>query len=301
MCIKCETLGHLGGAATKIRHLLRLLHKEVDFTVILTHPCWRRNKQVMGFLKELNIPHCMVKDLPRRVSGAVLAICELQFFSSGVAQRLKDKGLRIVWSNEMMWEFKGEAEAVKAGLIDRVLWLSPLQWNAFKKMYRGVPSTMVGNYIDPDDFHWREHRNETFTIGRLSRLDPVKFPLDFPNFYELFGLEDVRYRVMAWSEEMAKQYRWHRFKESWGRVVVEAMLTGCPPLVPVGYHFHNMLVDEESGYLCGPFAERKEAVQRLYGDYPHRLRMSKRCAEYAREVHCDVGRHRAIWREALAA
>ena len=327
------TPGHLGGAATKIRHLLRLLHKEVDFTVILTHPSWRRNKQVMGFLKELNIPHCMVKDLPRRVSGVVLAICELQFFSSGVAQRLKDKGLRIVWSNEMMWEFKGEAEAVKAGLIDRVLCLSPLQWNVFKEMYRGVPSTMVGNYIDPDDFHWRERRNETFTIGRLSRPDPVKFPLDFPNFYELLGLGDVRYRVMAWSEEMAKQYRWHRFgpewellpknkmasldflwsldvfvyplghrfKESWGLVVVEAMLTGCPPLVPVGHHFHNMLVDEESGYLCGPFAEWKEAVQRLYRDYSHRLRMSKRCAEYAREVHCDAERHRAIWREALAA
>ena len=66
------TPGHLGGAATKIRHLLRLLHKEVDFTVILTHPCWRRNKQVIGFLRELNIPHCKVKDLPRRVSGVFL-------------------------------------------------------------------------------------------------------------------------------------------------------------------------------------------------------------------------------------
>ncbi len=53
------TPGYLGGAATKIRHLLRLLHKEMDFTVILTHPSWRKNKQVMGFLKKLNIPHCM--------------------------------------------------------------------------------------------------------------------------------------------------------------------------------------------------------------------------------------------------
>lgn len=104
---------------------------------------------------------------------------------------------------------------MKAGLIDRVLCLSPLQWNVFKEMYRGVPSTMVGNYIDPDDFHWKERRDETFTIGRLSRPDPVKFPLDFPNFYELLGLADVRYRVMAWSEEMAKQYRWHRFGPEW--------------------------------------------------------------------------------------
>ncbi len=265
----------------------------------------------------------------------VLAICELHFFSSGVAQRLKDKGLKIVWSNEMMWEFKGEAKSAKAGLVDRVLWLSEFQSKvkAFAEMYRNVPYTIVENYIDPDDFHWKERRNETFTIGRLSRPDPVKFPRNFPNFYELLGLRDVRYRIMAWSEEMANQYRWHRFgpewellpknkmpaldflwsldvfvyplghrfKESWGRVVVEAMLTGCPPLVPVGHHFHNMLLDKESGYLCGPFEEWQEAVQQLYRDYPHRLRMSKRCTEYAREVHCDPERHRAIWREALAA
>lgn len=176
------TPGHLGGATTKIRHLLRLLHKEADLTVILTHPSQHQYKQVMGFLMDLNIPHCIVKDLPSRVSGVVLAICELQFFSSGVVQRLKDKGLRIVWSNEMMWEFNGEVEAVKAGLIDRVLWLSPLQRNVFKEMYRVMPSTMVGNYIDTDDFHWRERRDETFTMGWLSRPDPVKFPLDFFQF-----------------------------------------------------------------------------------------------------------------------
>ncbi|MCS1411998.1 MAG: hypothetical protein M2R45_05201 [Verrucomicrobia subdivision 3 bacterium] len=328
------TPGNIGGAATKIRHLLRLLHQEVDFTVILTHPSWRKNKQVMGFLAELKIPHCLLKELPRQVSGVVLAICELQFFSSGVARRLKEKGLKIVWSNEMMWSFKGEAEAVKAGLIDRVLWVSEFQSKveAFAEMYRGVPSVIVENYIDPDDFHWKERRNETFTIGRLSRPDPVKYPLNFPHFYEALVPGDVRYRVMAWSEEMAKQYRWHRFgpewellpknnlatvdflwsldlfvyplrhrfRESWGRVVVEAMLTGCPPVVPRGHHFHNMLVDDESGYLCGSFEEWQAAVERLYRDYPFRQRMSRRCSDYARETHCDPAGHRSIWLEALS-
>lgn len=52
-------------------------------------------------------------------------------------------------------------------------------------------------------------------------------------------------------------------------VVVEAMLTTCPSLVPVGHHFHNMLLGKESGHLCGPFAEWKEATQRLYWDYLH--------------------------------
>lgn len=54
--------------------------------------------------------------------------------------------------------------------------------------------------------------------------------------------------------------RWgYWLRESWGQVVVESMLTTCTPLVPVGHHFHNMLLDKESGDLCGPFAEWKEA------------------------------------------
>lgn len=77
-------------------------------------------------------------------------------------------------------------------------WLFSLQWIVSKEVYRGLFSTMVGNYIDLDDFHWGEQRNEMFTIGRLSRPDSVKFPLNFPNFYELLGLGDVCCRVMAW-------------------------------------------------------------------------------------------------------
>ena len=37
------------------------------------------------------------------------------FFTSGAAWEAKSRGLRVVWSNEMMFPFKGEAEAVKEG------------------------------------------------------------------------------------------------------------------------------------------------------------------------------------------
>jgi hypothetical protein len=115
-------------------------------------------------------------------------------------------------------------------------------------------------------------------LGRLSRPDPAKYPLDFPVFYEELGLGEVRYRVIAWSPEVAKQYRWHRFgpewellpprkesalrflhsldvflyplghriKESWGRAVVEAMLTGCVPVVPEGHQLHELVVSSFS-------------------------------------------------------
>src|SRR5260370_40669915 len=95
---------------------------------------------------------------------------------------------------------------------------------------------------------------------------------------------------MAWSPEVEKQYRWHRFgsewellpekkepalkflysldafvyplghriKESWGRAVVEAMLTGCVPVVPAGHQFHKLMAHGESCFICGKYCEWQE-------------------------------------------
>lgn len=81
--------------------------------------------------------------------------------------------------------------------------------------YQGVPSYLTGNYVDPDDYMWRQRFNPVFTIGRLSRADPMKYPMDFPVFYEELGLKDARYRVMAWGPEVQRQFRWHRFGPEW--------------------------------------------------------------------------------------
>lgn len=326
------TPGLVGGAATKIRHLLRLLHRRLRIAVVLPHTQSRRDKGLIRFLDELGVSYCLLRDLPARVSGVLLAVCEPQFFSSSVARRLKEKGLQIVWSNEMMWPFKGEAEAVKEGLVDRVLWVSEFQKLALQTVHQGVPGFMVGNYIDPDDFAWQPRSNSTFSIGRISRPDPVKYPLNFPHFYESFGINDIRFRVMAWSNSLSAQYRWHRFdhrwellaankmstrellygldlfvyplghrvEESWGRSVVEAMLTGCPPLVPAGHQFHKLLVHGDSGYICDSFDEWKGAVQRLYFDYAFRVQMGKRSSDYARTVHCEPETHRERWICALS-
>ncbi len=274
----------------------------------------------------------LTKDLPKRLEGVALAVCDEEFFISCRARQLKERGLRLVWSNEMMFPFKGEAEAAKQGLIDRVLFVSEFQAAVFAEIYRGVPSMNVGNYIDPDDYVWRERKHPVFTLGRLSRPDPMKYPLDFPVFYEELALKDVRYRVMAWNLELQKQYRWHRFgpewellpanrqsalsflytldvflyplghriKESWGRAVVEALLTGCVPVVPAGHQFHNLLVHGETGFICKEFREFKEAVRELYENYPLRLKMSRQGAEHAREHLCNPEAHRKKWIEALS-
>ena len=323
--------GSVCGASTKMAHLVRLLHQDFKITFVLPEIHYCKDKAIQQLLDPFGVPYTILKDLPKKLEGVALAICERHFFASGKAKAVKERGLKVVWSNEMMWAFEGEAEAAKEGLVDRVLFVSEFQANAFAEMYRGVPSFFTGNYIDPDDYAWRERKNPIFTLGRLSRADPKKYPLDFPVFYEELGLPDARYRVMAWDDRLRKQYRWHRFgpewellsankesalkflysldvflyplghrvKESWGRAVVEAMLTGCVPVVPKGHQFHKLMVHGESGFICQEYREFKAVTRELYENYEFRLKISRQCAAHAREHLCNPEEHRKAWVEAL--
>ena len=78
------------------------------------------------------------------------------------------------------------------------------------------------------------------------------------------------------------------------------MLTGCVPVVPAGHQFHNLLVHGESGFICQEFHEFKAAVRELYENYPLRQKISRQCAEQAREKLCNPAEHRRLWLEALS-
>ncbi|MEJ7605164.1 MAG: glycosyltransferase [Bryobacteraceae bacterium] len=138
--------------------------------------------------------------------------------------------------------------------------------------------------------------------------------------------------MMAWSDDLARKYRWHRwderwnllgehqetqvnflhsldlfvyplghtFKESWGRSTVEAMLTGCVPLVPRGHHFESLIEHGKSGFLCGGFAEWQEHALRLRMDCPFRQRIARQCREHAATRLCNAEEHRNVWLDMLA-
>lgn len=272
-----------------------------------------------------------LRDLPKKLEGTALGICDPEFFTSGRARELKQRGLKIVWSNEMMFPFKGEADAVLAGIIDRALLVSSFQERTLNGLYEGIQTRITGNYIDPDEYRPRERQNTIFTLGRLSRPSPEKFSLDFPVFYEELGLNEVRYRVMAWNQDLQKRYRWHRFgpqwdlvpayketaldflwsldlfvytvshtfKESWGRAVVEAMLTGCLPIVPAGHEFERFVKHGITGFICHEFRDFQECVRELYSNYRLRKKLALDAAVYARETLCNPEKHRPIWIQAL--
>jgi glycosyltransferase involved in cell wall biosynthesis len=323
---------HYGGADTKFRDLVGLLCGSYSITVVpnwplqLKQPVWRQ------FFEALQVRCCAFADLPDRLEGIGLALGNDLFFESGICKAARSKGLKIVWSAEMMWSHAGEVEAIRAGEVDRVLYVSETQKRRLDYERFGHISTRItGNYVDPDLFPFVERQARPFTVGRLSRAAPEKFPEDFPVFYEALDLPDARFRVMAWSEELAAKYRWHRFSpqwellhsqaedaftflasldlfvyplgheftESWGRSTVEAMLTGLVPLVPPGHHLENLIVHGETGFLCDDFREYRRHADLLYRNERLRKEMAHSARRHALYNLCERAAHLRTWSEAL--
>lgn len=319
----------LGGADTKLSHLLLLLHEHCSITVVPNSTQQLRDGYWTDVLRKLGVVCTSFENLPTKLDGFGLALSNECFFEHGIAHRAKQKGLKIVWSSEMMWHHKGELEAARNGVIDKVLFTSELQRTILSHGYQGIPGAITGNFIDPEQFPFQERRHSVFAIGRLSRAAVEKYPEDFPAFYECLALPECRYRVMAWNDELKKKYQWHRFderwdllepeaepqldflhsldlfvyplghnfQESWGRSTVEAMLTGCIPLVPPGHHLENLIVHGESGFLCADFMEYQSYSHELYFDVVRRLRISRQCADHARKKHCSKVEHLKVWME----
>jgi hypothetical protein len=305
------------------------LHEDFALTVIPNDNFRLEETKWSSFLRRLGIQAMALGELPKKLEGFALSLCNRRFYARRIAERAKQRGLKIIWSSEMMWHHPGEAEAMQDGLIDKVLYVSELQKRVLAEGYNGLPSIITGNYIDPRFFPFKERRHKTFTIGRLSRADPEKYTEDFPVFYECLGLPDTRFRVMAWSKDLGRKYRWHHFdhrwdllpaeaesqrqflysldlfvytlgytfKEAWGRSTVEAMLTGAIPLVPDGHHLEHLMVHGESGFVCKDFTQYQEHAQRLYYDFPYRQRIAAQARQHAEEHLCNREEHLRIWKE----
>jgi glycosyltransferase involved in cell wall biosynthesis len=322
----------VGGADTKLAHLVSLLHAEFVLTVVPNDARFLVGEFWPAYLKERGVHSCTMEDLPKRLEGIGLAMSNDCFFTDGIAKRAKEKGLQIVWSSEMMWHHAGELDAVAEGVIDKMLYTSELQKSVLGKGYGSLPSHVTGNYIDATYFPFSERLNETFAIGRLSRPAAEKYPEDFPVFYERLDLPETRFRVMAWDEKLAWKYRWHnfdsrwdllpaeaesqvqflqsldlfvyplghRFIESWGRSTVEAMLSGAIPLVPCGHHLDHLVVDGVTGFICADFTDFKARCHELYWEPEKRQRMRRAGRRHAEHSLCNREEHISIWREVFA-
>jgi hypothetical protein len=319
----------LGGADTKLFHLLTLLNGNFQLTIVPNHPRFLAEKYWVRVLQSRGIKICLLENLPRSLNGYALALSNRRFFSEGIAQTAKESGLKVVWSSEMMWHHPGEVEAVREGLVDKALFVSELQKAFLSKGYGLIRSHIVGNYIDPEAFPFHEKADGPFTIGRLSRAAPEKYPEDFPVMYERLELPETRFRVMAWSNELREKYRWHhfdhrwdllpaqaesqtqflhsldlfvyplghRFIEAWGRSAVEAMLSGAVTLLPSGHNFEHLIMDEVTGFLCSDFYEFKARAHELFLNRSLLVSMRRAARKHAEYELCNREAHLKIWKE----
>jgi len=252
-----------------------------------------------------------------------------------------------------------ELGTVFGGGIDAVMYVSPAQRAVLEPGYRRAmlapaeitePEALEGeirgmdgrrlrwvmtdNYIDPGWFPFRDRfrrglKKSRLVAGRISRADPAKFPDDFPATYEELGLKQPRFRVMGWSDRLAKKFAGHHFgaewellpeaaenpaeflrsldlyvygvgpnlKESWGRAVVEAMLTGAVPVIQGGAgHMDRLLVHGESGFICRSAEDFGRWARVLQDDPELRRTMSRRAHEWAVAQWCRPEYHLALWR-----
>jgi glycosyltransferase involved in cell wall biosynthesis len=260
-------------------------------------------------------------------------MCNDFFFSRQIAHTAKQKGLRIIWSSEMMWHHAGELDAVKAGLVDTILYTSEFQKSVLKPNYDKcsfpLKEYVVPNYIDPDDFPFFERSKDKngLTIGRISRADLAKYPENFPLFYEHLQLTNPKFMVMAWSNILADKYSWHtfdsrwkffspneitvqnflsqidmfvyplghNFRESWGRSTVEAMLTGCPVVVPYGHHFVNLINHGYNGFMYKTYEECRDICRLLERNPDLRIRIGL-AARKIRNILNPID-HINMWKE----
>lgn len=361
--------GRIGGADTKFDHTLRLLAGEYDITVIPGDPRSLTSKVWTDFLRRLDVRWCLPEDIPDGTGGWAISLCNGNFFKDGVLGICLKRKLRVIWSSEMMWHFTGELEAVRFGLIERVIYVSPAQRTALEPGYlralSGKPEVpepvaadfpaggedgtqgiltgpcgsvkwiMAGNYIDPRAFPFRQRGSRAdgipFTLGRVSRPDPDKFPDDFPLSYERLGLRDpARFRVLGWSSQMAERWpdhvydgRWElipaggedvrtfldsldimvydlspRLRESWGRAVVEAMLSGVVPLVPAGggHHLDQLVPHGTGGFVCAGPDDYIQYAKALQDDPALLARLSAGAREQALTL-CGREDHLERWRQ----
>jgi glycosyltransferase involved in cell wall biosynthesis len=320
----------LGGADTKFAHLIDLLYQDYNITIISNNSDQLNEQIWTNYMDKYKVNYCSQDNLPSNLDGISLALCNMDFFKNEIYKIAKNKGTKVIWSSEMMWHHGGELEAIKNGYIDKILYVSDIQKSRLNYS-ANTPWSMTGNYINPDYFPFKERDNIQFTIGRLSRHDPDKYPEDFPIFYELLDIPNVKFRVMGWDDKLKEKYKWHnfddrwellwpnqedqvnflhsldlfvyplghKFTESWGRSTVEAMLTGAIPFVQTGHNLENLIENGKSGYVLDDFQDIKFHVNYLYRNEDYRKNMARQCSEHARNELCNREKHLNIWKEAL--
>jgi glycosyltransferase involved in cell wall biosynthesis len=332
-----QWISDLGGADTRLKELLILLKDDFNITCVPNDEFRLKEKHNTDFLDAIGVKYCMPSDLPSKMEGFAYANCNFRLFKEkSRIDFIFQSGLKLLWSNDMMWTTGEELDAIGKGKVACALFTSPFHRDKISQSMQKANPTMkmavIENYFDSSTWPYVDRPTRNYVnVGKVSRDDHMKFSEDFPVFYESAteGLP-VKFRVMGWSQSLAKKYNWFAFSEKWdlmktnklptqeffsgldvflyncnyrfienqSRAIIESQLTGCPVVAPNKWNFPNMIWTDRTGMLCEDMEDFKEAMKFMMDGY-NRKKMGKLASDCTREIWCDSVSAKKKWMNLL--
>lgn len=328
-----QWISELGGADTRLKDLIKLLSQDKkNYICCVPNDNFRLlERHNIEFLNKHNVDYTSWLTLPEKAEGVAISFCNFRLFSEDWRlKKIKEIGLKFIWSNDMMWHTTEELKAVKDKMIDAYLYTSEFHKSKMSNetISNNAKEFIVPNYFDADSYKFFERQNRNnFTIGKHSRPDDLKFSDDFPLFYHNLNLTNPRYRVMGITKDFKERFKWYNFNERWkllqpneeitsdflnsldayiynshpafienqSRAIIEAALNGLPIIAPNKYNFPNQIINKNTGFLWDSYDECKHYAKELENNQSLRIEMGKNASDITKELWCGKNSQIKYW------
>jgi glycosyltransferase involved in cell wall biosynthesis len=298
---------HLGGADTRLKDLIELFAESKKYNLFcIPNDNFRLEEEnIVNFLEKNNVKILTWETLPEKTDGYAIAFCNFRLFQeSQMLEKIRNIGLKFIWSNDMMWSSQEEVNAIEKNLVSAVIFTSNFHQNHLTKInpfFKKVHNYIIPNYFHSENYiktNKKQHLLDKFVIGKLSRAEWTKYSENFPLFYKNIKIPNAHFRFMGWDEKLNKKYSWfefgdsfellkeksetildflsqldlyvftchHNYIENQSRSIIEAQLMGVPCIVPNEGNFPNMVWHERSGFIYKNIEECYEYISELYNN-----------------------------------
>lgn len=299
---------NLGGADTRLKDLITLFSESNKYNLYcIPNDNFRlKEKENVNFLTKNNVKILTWETLPEKSNGYAIAFCNFRLFNeSWRLEKIKNIGLKFIWSNDMMWSSQEEISAIENQFISSVIFTSEFHQNRLLKInpfYKKIKNFIIPNYFHSENYinhNKKSYLIDKFVIGKLSRAEWTKYSENFPLFYSNIKIPNAHFRFMGWNENLEQKYSWFDFKENFellkedsesvleflsqldlyvftchhnyienqSRSIIEAQLLGIPCIAPNDGNFPNMIWHERSGFLYNCIEECYDYINELYNNF----------------------------------
>jgi glycosyltransferase involved in cell wall biosynthesis len=333
-----QWISDLGGADTRLKEVIQCFasSKKYNLFIIPNDDFRLQEKHNTDFLDKNGVKILTWNTLPEETEGYAIAFCNFRLFEEPWRlEKIKQIGLKFIWSNDMMWTKNEEASAINKFLVDAVIFTSRFHQDHLILQNPAFQNTV--NYILPNYFHYenyknkripkKEHLKDKYIIGKISRADWAKYSENFPNYYSRINIPNKHFRFMGWNEELTKKYSWfnfddkfeflkpneegiieflsqldlyvynchHKFTENQSRAIIEAQLLGIPCIVPKEGNFPNMVWHERTGFIFDTIEQSYDYINELYNNKDLYNSMCENSKVCAKSIWCDTESQLKYW------